>query len=193
MKGAIQVSVGFLIIMVVSALVLIFIMGWLGGLFPQLSQITRYATQQAEQEMMNKFAEGGDIILATLPYKETFQPGSEVHFKIGVRKTARVDNYDYFALCVGEMDKTTCTPTAGTNPVTISGDTSGIMFKFPQVTKIEERGDISRLSAIMVIPHETQSGIYGFKIYVCAVSQMSTACSGLQNSYGVFDYIVEVK
>ena len=44
MRGGLQVSVGFLIIMVVSALVLIFIMGWLGALFPQLTRIGEYAT-----------------------------------------------------------------------------------------------------------------------------------------------------
>jgi len=193
MKGAIEVSVGFLIIMVVSALVLIFIMGWLGGLFPQLQQITRYATAQAEQEMMNKFAEGGDIMLATLPYKEVFQPGSQVHFKIGVKKNTAVKDNDYFAFCVGKMDQTSCTSPAGENPVAVTGDTSKIQFKFPQVTKITETGDIGMMSAVMVIPRETKTGIYGFRMYTCSGTSVSVTCAGLANSYAQFDFIVEVK
>jgi hypothetical protein len=193
MKGAIQVSIGFLIIMVVSAIVLIFIMSWLGGLFPQLQQISTYATQQAEQEMMNKFAESGDKILATLPYKAKFQPGSEVHYKIGVRKTAEVDDDDYFSLCVGMMDKTTCTTPSGDSPVEVQGDSSGIQFKFATIQKITERGAIARGSAIMVIPSDTPSGIYGFKIYVCSGDSPAGKCNGLKDSYGIFDFIVEVQ
>ena len=192
MKGAIQISVGFLIIMVVSALVLIFIMSWLGQLFPQLEQITSYATQQAEQEMMNKFAEGGDTILATLPFKAKFQPGSEVHYKIGIRKTAEVDDDDYFALCIGRMDRTDCTTPTGENPVPINGDNSKILSKFATVYKITERGKTGRGSAIMVIPSDTAPGIYGFRIYVCSGTTPSLTCSGLANSYGVYDYITEV-
>ena len=97
-------SVSFLIIMVISALVMIFIMGWMSSLFPTLTRIGDYATSQAEQQMMNKFAEGLDVVLATIPYKEKFSPGSEVWFKIGVKKNAEVDEKDYFALCVGTME-----------------------------------------------------------------------------------------
>ena len=191
MKGAIEVSVGFLIIMVVSALVLIFIMGWLGQLFPQLQQITRYATQQAEQEMMNKFAEGTDVLLATVPYRESFQPGSEVHFKIGAKKTASVDDYSYFTLCVGEMERTTCKTPSELTPIIVGG--SGITFKFSPTTKINNRGDIKLLSAIMTVPKETKSGIYGFKVYVCPARTETETCNGLRGSYGQFDFIVEVK
>ena len=191
MKGAIQVSVGFLIIMVVSALVLIFIMSWLGQLFPQLEQITTYATQQAEQEMMNKFAEGTDIILATVPYGEKFQPGSEVHFKLGVKKTTSVDEFEYFAFCVGTMETVTCTTPDELTPVPI-GD-SGVSFKFAPVAKIIERDDIKRLSAIMTIPKDTDPGIYGFKVYACAVTQPTSKCTGLTSSYGDFDFLIEVQ
>lgn len=191
MKGALQVSVGFLIIMVVSALVLIFIMGWLSTLFPTLTRIGEYATAQAEQQMMNKFAEGSEEILATIPYKEKFDPGSEVLFKIGVRKMASVDAFDYFALCVGTMESTVCQTPSGLTPIPIG--MSGIEFKFTPITKITERGETERLAAVMTIPRGTTPGIYGFKIYVCAVNTQSGTCSGLSNSYGTFDFIVEVK
>jgi hypothetical protein len=191
MKGGLQVSVGFLIIMVVSALVLIFIMGWLGALFPQLTRIGEYATAQAEQQMMNEFAKGTDVILATIPYKEQFSPGSEVHFKIGVKKTEVVDEYEFFSLCVGTMESTICKTPSELTPIVVGQ--SGIEFKFTPVTKIITRGDIRLLTAIMTIPQDTPPGIYGFKVYVCPGNTEMQSCTGLRNSYGEFDFIVEVK
>jgi len=191
MRGGLQVSVGFLIIMVVSALVLIFIMGWLGALFPQLTRIGEYATAQAEQQMMNEFAETTDVILATIPYKEKFSPGSEVYFKIGIKKTEEVDEYDYFSLCVGTMESTVCKTPTELNPTTVGN--SKIQFKFTPVTKITNRGEIVLLTAIMTIPVDTQPGIYGFKIYVCPAQTEMQPCTGLRTSYGTFDFIVEVK
>ena len=135
---------------------------------------------------------GLDVILATIPYKQKFSPGSEVLFKVGSKKMAAVDEMDFFAMCVGKMDKTTCTTPSGENPVAVSDDSSGIRFKFPPMTKITNRGDISLSSAIMEIPSETDAGTYGFRIYVCAMEQASGVCNGLQDSYGSYDFIVQV-
>ena len=191
MKGAIEVSVGFMIIIVVSAIVLIFIMGWLGSLFPKLTQISEYASAQAEQQMMNKFAEGTDVILATIPYKEKFSPGSEVHFKIGIKKNADADTNNFFALCVGTMEGTTCKTPSELNPIAVG--TSGIQFKFTPITKIMTRGQTGLLTSVMTIPTEVKPGIYGFKIYVCPAQNERATCSGLASSYGQYDFIVEIK
>ena len=192
MKGAVEVAIGFLIVMVISALVMIFMMGWLGGMFPELTEISQYATSQAEQQMMNEFAKAGDTILATIPTQNTFAPGSRIRFKVGVRKTAEVDDYDYFALCFGQMSKIICT-TPTDSPVSITGDPSGIKFQFPAVTKITTRGDISLMSGIMEIPDTVTEGTYGFRIYVCEGSTGQFTCTGLANSYGAYDFIVEIQ
>jgi hypothetical protein len=191
MRGAIQVSIGFLIVMVISALVMIFMMGWLSSMFPELTEISEYATAQAEQQMMNEFAKGGDTILATIPTQQTFAPGSKIRFKVGVRKTASVDEKEIFTLCVGKMSGTTCT-TPGDNPVSISGDTSGVKFQFPATTKIVERNQIALMSGVMEIGPDVVSGLYGFRIYVCAEDNIGNKCGGLSESYGQYDFIIEV-
>ncbi|UCD02994.1 MAG: hypothetical protein JSV63_04405 [Candidatus Aenigmatarchaeota archaeon] len=195
MKGAIQVSIGFLIVMVISALVMIFMFGWLGSIFPQLTEISEYATAQAQEQMMNKFAEGGDTVLATIPTQQTFAPGSLVRFKLGIRKTAAVDDSEYFTLCVGKMAATNCV-TPGDTPSPAPTDQTGIKFQFPGVTKIEERGQISLMSGVMEIPSTVPTGTHGFRIYVCdnpGLSDPPTSdCSGLKGSYGQYDFIVEV-
>jgi len=192
-KGAIEVSVGFLIIIIVSALVLIFIMGWLGNIFPTLTKVGDYATAQAQDQMMNKFAESSstDVILATIPVREKFSPGSEVPFKIGVRKTADVDTYSYFAICIGVMESTSCKTPTEANPIPVG--TSNIEFKFSPVIKIASRGTGPPQAATMIVPTATKPGVYGFKLYVCPVTSVSGTCNGLQNSYGTYDFIVEVK
>ncbi len=176
MKGAIQVSIGFLIVMVISALVMIFMMGWLSDLFPQLTDISTYATSQAERQMTTEFAKGGDRILATIPSQQTFPPGSKVSFKIGIRKTAEVDNSDYFALCVGKGTGIRCTsppPEQGT--FLIDDDDSGIKFQMSDIEKVSTRGEISISDALMEIG-EVVPGTYRFKIYVCANSIDDLEC-----------------
>ncbi len=193
-KGAIQVSIGFLIVMVISALVMIFMMGWLSGMFPELTEISEYATAQAEQQMMNEFAKGGDTILATIPTQQTFAPGSKVRFKLGVRKTAEVDDQQYFSMCVGKMSDVYC-KTPGDSPITVNGQTGSttdIMFQFPAVTRIAQRGDISLMSGIMEIPSDVNTGTHGFRIYACAVDTAGAPCQGLSTSYGQYDFIIEV-
>jgi hypothetical protein len=89
------------------------------------------------------------------------------------------------------METTICKTPSELTPIKVGQ--SGIDFKFTPVTKIINRGDIKLLSAIMTIPQETTPGIYGFKIYACPSSTEVETCNGIRNSYGEYDFIVEVK
>ncbi len=195
-KGAIQVSIGFLIVMVISALVMIFMMSWIGGMFPQLTKISTFATTQAEQQMMNEFSKGDNVLLATVPYKEQFQPGSEVWFKIGVKKTGVDDADNFFSLCVGKMSGATCVTPSEENPSAVcsgNDDECKITFKFSPLTKIINRNGIETMAAVMQIPADgVDKGIYGYRIYVCASDKATDTCDGLQESVGQYDFLVQV-
>jgi len=200
MRGAIQVSIGFLIVMVISALVMIFMMGWLGNMFPQLTKITEYATQQAEDQMMNEFAEGSDTILATIPSQDTFAPEQLVPFKIGVRKTGEVDDSDIFTICIGKLTGSSCKMSGedqGNELAYVSKDID-IGFYIPRTVRITERNDI-RLSDARMQIGEVKAGLYGFRLYVCPhdTDDDSTPiddlqCTGLEDSYGTYTFIVKI-
>ena len=134
---------------------------------------------------------GTDVILTTIPYNGKFSPGSEVDFKIGVRKTAEVDTYNYFALCIGTIESMTCKTPSGADPVAVG--LSGIQFKFWPVIKISNTNQTGILSLIMSIPADAKPGIYGFTIYVCPVENDNGTCSDLSSIYGESDFIVEIK
>jgi hypothetical protein len=199
MKGSIQVSVGFLIIMVVSALVLIFIMGWLGQIFPTLTRIGDYATNNAENEMMKKFAEGSDVVASTIPTRVAFQKGSEVEFIVGVKKTSAVpDTTNFFAICVASSAATSgCnSPSVNTPIVSASGDfTSKIKFLLPPTERVENRGDVGRFSILMQIPSDAPQGFYSFRILACGLLGTSGTCTGMTdpNLVGETDFIVRVQ
>ncbi len=199
MKGAIQVSVGFLIIMVVSALVLIFIMGWLGQIFPTLTRIGDYATTSAENEMMKKFSEGSDAVATTIPTKVDFSPGTEIEFIVGIKKTTGMDEYNYFALCIatGQSDRCTSPSISATDStsksVAASGDNSGIMFLFAPNKKIETRGSVGRVTILMQIPHDTAAGFYNYRFFGCGVSSPRGTCTRVEDSFGDTDFIVRIK
>jgi len=198
MKAAISVSIGFLIIMVISALVMIFMMGCLSSLFPQLTQISKYATAQAQQQMMNEFAKGGEKVLATIPTQQTFAPGTLVPFKIGIRKTADVDNDNYFTVCVGKSTGTSCTSASASKDLVQPDQKVNIKFMLPGPQKINERGQIALSEGRMQIGSDVQPGLYGFRIYSCAHEVSTTglsslACTGLLQSYSTYDFIIEIK
>jgi hypothetical protein len=156
-----------------------------------LCAVARYATQQAEQEMMKNLSEGNDVILSTIPFEEKFSPGDEVHFKIGIKKNASVDDYKLFTLCIGEIGGTKCEIPSEMKYVTVGR--SGVGFGFINATKILNRGDIKLLAAIMDIPNNIKQDLYGFRIYVCPVKNETQFCNGLQEFYGYYDLIIEVK
>lgn len=202
MRGAIQVSIGFLIVMVISALVMIFMMSWISGMFPQITKISEFATSQAQQQMINEFSKGNDVILATIPYEQKFQPGSEVQFKVGVKKMNVPDENNFFATCIGAMEAVTCVTTDRPTPMSVcdtnrdgvltpteaaAGSVCGIQFKMDPNTRIDDRNDIKLLAATMVIPqkytvgsgdgatqYDLDKGTYGYKIYVCSSPTLTT-------------------
>ena len=196
-KAAIQVSIGFLIVMVISALVMIFMMGWLSNLFPQLTQISKYATAQAQQQMMNEFAKGGESVLATIPTQQSFAPGSLVPFKIGIRKTAAVDDMKAFSVCMGNYESITCTATPTDSGLVQPYNGKAIGFVLPPPQIINNRGEIALSDGKMQIDSTVTAGLYGFRIYVCAYPGVQTnmQCQGLSDPhyYGKYDFIIEVK
>src|SRR4030042_5820230 len=147
MKGALEVSIGFIIIMVISALVLIFALSWLGGMWKQMTQISTYMTGQAVKQMTDSLRGGDDVILTTLPYSAegvTLPKSSVTSFKIGVKRTSQAESLGgtawsgtgqgsgIFSLCIGKLDTPSCN--YGT---TVPGVT-GFKFTYSKNLRITE-------------------------------------------------------
>jgi len=208
MKGALEVSIGFIIIMVISALVLIFALSWLGGMWKQMTQISTYMTGQAVKQMTDSLRGGDDVILTTLPYSAEgveIPVNSKTSFKIGVKRTAEAEaiatqgtsaEWDgFFSLCIGRLNDATCTPISGN---AISIDINNIKFTYPKNLRINERGGVQMVDADMSIPTEYNAETYpiqGFRIFVCALQSAGGQCNGLSdpNLYGYTDFIVHIK
>jgi hypothetical protein len=193
-KGSIEVSIGFLIVMIIAALSMIFIMGWMGQLFPTLQDIGDYATANARTQMMNEFGKGATTVLATVPNNKDFAPGSNVKFLIGVKKQASVDESNYFNLCVATLGSTDCEAETGT-PVAAAEDTSGVLFSFQPTIALVKRGDTDTVEAAMQIPAGVAPDTYGFVIYACAKTEIDDKCTGISdaNYYGMYDFQITVK
>jgi hypothetical protein len=203
MKGALEVSIGFIIIMVISALVLIFALSWLGGMWKQMTQISTYMTGQAVKQMTDSLRGGDDVILTTLPYSAegvTIPKNSITSFKIGVKRTTLAESLGgtswsnpnqqgsgIFSLCIGKLDSQNCN--YGSQ---VQGATD-IKFTYPQNLRITERGGIQMVDGDMSLGTNagSDSAIQGFRIYVCT----SNSCTGLADSklFGYTDFIVHIE
>ncbi|MBN1896307.1 MAG: hypothetical protein JW789_01085 [Candidatus Aenigmarchaeota archaeon] len=196
MKGAIEVSIGFLIVMVISALVMIFIMGWLNSIFPTLTRIGDYATSNAENEMMKKFSEGSDAVASTIPTKVNFAAGSEVEFIVGIKKTNEQKNSNWFKLCVvaGTNTDGCGAPEDANEEVSAAGDEeSGIKFLFAPYKQIPNTGSVGRVTVLMRIP-EGVEGFYNYRLYSCGAENLEeVVCEELGDSFGDTDFIVRVQ
>jgi hypothetical protein len=195
MKGSIEVTIGFLIVMVIAALTMIFVMGWMGQLFPTLQDIGTFATDKAKTQMMEEFGKGAATILATVPDNKEFPPGSNVKFIIGVKKQAGVDESNYFNLCVAKTGSTGCESDTGGTPVPAADDDSGVLFSFQPTIPLVKRGDTDTVTATMQIGGEVEPDTYGFVIYACAKTTVTDECTGIEDAeyYGMYDFQITVK
>jgi hypothetical protein len=197
-KGGIEVSIGFLIVMIVAALTMIFIMGWITNMFPVLQDMGTYATESARKQMMDKFAEGTTTVLATIPTNKQFSPGLNVRFSIGVKKSSTVkEGENFFSMCIGKTGEEGCTMGSSVPVAAPDDEDLGIKFQFSPMVRIDNRGDVKTDEAAMQITagNTELTGLHGYTLYVCKSENSDYECSGLadENYYGDYRFIVEIK
>jgi hypothetical protein len=180
--GILKAVIIVLIFVVIASSVLLY---WLNSLFPPINRYDPLGQEKENQLLADRLMENENIIATSIPEITKISPNSEVRFKIGLKKCEELSDYNYFGICIGNVDSVGCT-TASSEPVRVAGDDSGINFMFPATTKIEEINHVSILSALSEIPFGV-SGIHTYRLYVCPLSASNEKCT-VEKSYDYADF-----
>lgn len=155
-KGAIQLSLGFIITVVFAVVLLSLSIYWLRGFFTSLEPLTVDLTQQAQSEIAKVF-QNTDKNFAIWPARYTVSPGKKLIMAAGIRNNDQEGRILYYVI---NMKATS----------TDSGETIENVNKWVLVpgigTKIDPAATANR-DLTLNIPSVAKQGNYLFDVYAC--------------------------
>jgi len=155
-KGAIELSLGFIITVVFAVVLLSLAIFWIRGFFTGLEPLTVDLRNQAQSEISKVF-QTTDKKLAVWPDKQKVSPNTNLIMSAGIRNNDKEGRNLYFVLNM----KATSTDT--------SMDLSQIN-KWVLVPSDATRADASTTATSDItlrIPSDVPQGNYMFKVYAC--------------------------
>jgi len=85
MKGAFQLSLSFIVIVVFSVILLSLSIAFLQGIFPQISTLTHQVTDVARDELIDRISRGAERAGIAAPAVTTWKRGETGSFALGIR------------------------------------------------------------------------------------------------------------
>lgn len=185
-KGAFQLSLSFIIVVVFAVIVLSLAIAWIGGLFETITELTFSVTDIAEQELLDRLASGDSRVGIAAPDVSAWNRGETGSYSVGV-KNIHSDKDVTFAMGVyleeigGDL--------AG-RPVSSYTSDARKWLTFSDKVFVESSGSsISRI--VIKPPANAEKGIYMFRVVVCDAA----SCQNLNspNLYGSQQFTLEIK
>ncbi len=155
-KGAIQLSLGFIITVVFAVVLLSLAIYWLRGFFTGLEPLTVDLTQQAQSEIAKVF-QNTDKNFAIWPARYSVEPGNKLIMAAGIRNNDQAGRVLYYVINM----KATSTD-SGENL-----DQVNTWVLVPgTATKIDPAATANR-DLTLNIPSAAKQGNYLFDVYAC--------------------------
>jgi hypothetical protein len=155
-KGAIDLSLGFIITVVFAVVLLSLAIFWLRGFFVQLEPLTVDLTQQAQSEIAKVF-QNTDKNFAVWPSKYTIMPGKKLIMAAGIRNNDKEGRNLYYVVNM----KITATDAS----IQLSSVDGWILVP-GNATRVPAAGTANRDIALNV-PSDAPQGNYLFDVYSC--------------------------
>ncbi|MCD6590850.1 MAG: hypothetical protein J7K72_02665 [Candidatus Aenigmarchaeota archaeon] len=164
-KGAIQLSLGFIITIVFAVVLLSLAITWLRSTITGISGLTVDLTQQAQSEIAKTF-QNTQKNFAIWPSRYELHPGSELIMAAGIKNNDEEGRTLYFVI---NMKLTSTDANVDEDEVNTEWIT------VPQVaTKIDPAATATRDIAVKV-PSNAPQGSYLFDVYACYGTSASEA------------------
>lgn len=161
-KGAIELSLGFIVTVVFAVVLLSLAIFWLRNFFVGLEPLTVDLTQQAQGEIAKTF-QNTDKNFAIWPSRYTIQPGKKLIMAAGIRNNDKDGRVLYYVVNM----KTTSTDSDTT-------DSDSWILVPGTATKIDPSSSATR-DLTLNVPSNAKQGNYLFDIYACYGTSSSDA------------------
>jgi hypothetical protein len=179
---ALNLSIGYIVTIIFAVVVIVLGLNFIIGMFSNITQISDYITNQAQQDMINSLRDTNDVVSTTFPRSTggvEVNKNSIVSFDIGVKKTSDVEDINTFSI----------------NIEPISGDIpDNIEFTYRDRINIMERDEIKLTRVDMTIHSNVDlsvKDVFGFVVYVCE-GTVANCDLDSPEYYGDADFILHI-
>jgi hypothetical protein len=164
MKGAIQMSIGFIVAIVFAVILLSLFITWMQGFFGQITVITEDLTQEASIKIKDTF-KNTDSNFAVWPNEWTMDRGTELKLLAGIKNNAPDTQSHYYMINV-------LAPAGHPQESLMNSWVDRTPFSSPQWVDFGSDLEIP----VTITPTGVGAGTYTFDVIACEVS--STASMG---------------
>ncbi|MFC2143876.1 hypothetical protein ACFLQO_00735 [Candidatus Aenigmatarchaeota archaeon] len=185
-KGAFQLSLSFIIMVVFAVIVLSLAIAWIQGMFEPLTSLTHSITDVARSELLDRIASSDSRVGIAAPDVSAWSRGETGSYAVGVKNT-HADKDQTFSMNVyleeigGEL--------AGKG-VEAYANAARKWLTFSTKIFVESSGS-ETTDIVIQPPTNAEKGIYMFRIVVCE----ALSCTNLDspNLYGSQQFTLEIK
>lgn len=191
-KGAFQLSLSFIIVVVFAVIVLSLSIAWIQGFFPRIADLTHQVTDIAKDELLNRIAQSDSRVGIAAPDVTAWRRGETGSYAVGIRnihsdKQLQLSMNVYLEEIGGDLagENVNAYKTAARNWLTFSGKAS------PGYSIITEPSGRTTSDIVIQPPTDAKKGIYMFRVVVCEATTCQTI--GSANLYGSAQFTLEIK
>lgn len=185
-KGAIQISLGIIVVVVFSVILLSLLLSWVYGIFDPFTEITHKVTDVARQELLSKLAQAGGRVGIAAPAITEWKRGETGSFALGIRNSDPANDNTY---SINVYLEQLGGALAGTPASSLDQEVAS-WLTFSDKEFVEAGGSKSTNIIIKTKP-DAQTGIYLLRVVVCDAA----SCVDLNspNLYGSAQFAIEIK
>ncbi len=185
-KGAFQLSLSFIIVVVFAVIVLSLAIAWIQGIFGTLNPLTHSVTDVARQELLDRIAQSDSRVGIAAPDVTQWNRGETGSYAVGVKninsdRDVRFTMNVYLEEIGGAL--------AGKSVAAYSSPVRK-WLTFSDTVFVESSGSATS-DVVIQPPANAEKGIYMFRIVVCD----SSVCTDLNSAglYGSQQFTLEIE
>ena len=185
-KGAFQLSLSFIIVIVFAVIVLALAISWIQGIFPTVTDLTHKVTDVATERLLDDLTTGSGRVGIAAPAVTAWKRGETGSYAIGVRnvysdKDTRFSMNVYLEEIGGDL--------AGRSVSSFVTDVQKWLTFSKDIFIEKSSSETSDL--IIRPPADASTGIYMFRVVVCEAASCRDLNSG--NLYGSAQFTIEIE
>lgn len=187
-KGAFQLSLGFIVIVVFAVIMLSLSIAWIQGIFNVLNPLTHEVTEVARQELLQRMAQNNQRVGIAAPAVIDWKRGETGSYALGIRNMdTSLDKTFYISVYLDQVGGAL----ASQNPPSSQMVSEINAWLTYAPSEFIPASDSKTSDIIIKPPTDANTGIYMFRVVVCD-AQPCTDMSSL-SIYGSEQFSVEIE
>jgi len=192
-KGAFQLSLGLIVIVIFAVVLLSLALAWIQGVFVDVGGLTHTVTQEGIDRIIREIQASGENVGVAAPDLKTWKKGDAGVYQIVVRNTDDVSDLAVTANIF--LEEIGGYVGSQTTVAAIQNQVNNDWLTYSKTHSVSPRG-MSQVKLAIEAPLGTTAGIYWFKVVVCegafATSYQTCIIGGTHPIHGDDGFFIEI-